>query len=406
MLIIPEIQIQDGKVITYSPRHGDDVVHDILPMAALKKFVEADPKMIQIVDVDAVRSKQTNNEALIKQMITETDIPIQVYGGIRTLNQINDWFESGVARVVLGTVAVTDSPMVIEAANSHPGGIIVHIATRDGHVVIDDWKTQTAIKQEDIMRELLVSGIAGVIHKAAESMYGGFVEDLALTEQLSQDVSIPVYSSGTVLTLDDISRLRFLPNINGAIISHALMTGDISLQEALQVAAQKETSPEPETITPNVKMGIHKVIRAYLAAYNTSQASRAWNLALRDAITDANPYIEVTIPQHDLELEEGPLTPRDVQQRYQDELDNSDIVIVILDGVENEAWTGFECGYARAKGKYIYGISADPEMRDLSQKRYASMCDELIFFTSGDDLNASHSEISHTLATRTMVRVE
>ena len=145
---------------------------------------------------------------------------------------------------------------------------------------------------------------------------------------------------------------------------------------------------------------------SYLAAYNTSQASRVWNLALRDAITDANPYIEVTIPQHDLELEEGPLTPRDVQQRYQDELDNSDIVIVILDGVENEAWTGFECGYARAKGKYIYGISADPEMRDLSQKRYASMCDELIFFTSGDDLNASHSEISHTLATRTMVRVE
>ena len=65
--------------------------------------------MIQIVDIDAARSKQTNNEALIKQMITETDTPIQVFGGIRTLNQINDWFESGAARVVLGTIAITDS---------------------------------------------------------------------------------------------------------------------------------------------------------------------------------------------------------------------------------------------------------------------------------------------------------
>lgn len=405
MLIIPEIQIRDGKVITRSASQGNDVIHDILPMEALMKFVDAEAKIIQVVDIDAARSKLANNEALIKQMIAETDTPIQVSGGIRTLNQINDWFESGAAHVVLGTVAITDRPLVIEAANRFPGGIIVHMTSSNGHVVIDGWKTQTTFKPEDIIRELQVSGIAGVIHKATEDMDGDFLEELALTEQLSQDVSIPIYSSGTVLTLDDISRLRYLPNINGAIISHALMTGEILLEDALRVAAQKGANPEPETVTQNVKMGVHKGIRAYLAAYNTSQASRVWNLALREAITDANAYIEVSIPQHDLEVDEGQLTPRDIQQRYQNELDNSDIVIVILDGIENEAWTGFECGYARAKGKYIYGISADQEMRDSNQKRYASMCDELIFFTPGDNLYASHSEISQALATRTMLRV-
>ncbi|MFT7555701.1 MAG: phosphoribosylformimino-5-aminoimidazole carboxamide ribotide isomerase [Planctomycetota bacterium] len=404
MLIIPEIQIKGGKVVTRSARLGTDIVHSISPMEALKKFVDADAKMIQIVDIDAARSKQTNNEALIKQMIGETDKPIQVSGGIRTLSQISDWFEAGAARVVLGTVAITDAPLVKEAANRFPGGIIVHLATRNGHVVIDGWKTQTAFKPEDIIRELQVSGIAGVIHKATEDMNGELLEELALTEQLSHDVAIPVYSSGTVLTLDDISRLRYLPNINGAVISHALMTGDILLEDALQVAAQKDTSPEPESITPIVKMGVHKGIRAYLAAYNTSQASRVWNLGLREAITDANPYMEVSIPQHDLELDMAQLTPRDIQQCYEDELDNADIVIVILDGIENQAWTGFECGYARAKGKYIYGISADQEMSDSNQKRYAAMCDELVFYTPGDDLNASRSEISHTLATRTMVR--
>ncbi len=404
MLIIPEIQIQGGKVITRSASEGSDVVHDILPMEALNKFVDADAKMIQIVDIDAARSKQTNNEALIKQMISNTDTPIQVSGGIRTLNQINDWFESGAARVVLGTIAITDAPLVIEAANRYPGGIIVHMTSRNGHVVIDGWKTQTAFTPQDIIRELQVSGIAGVIHKASIVMGGDFLEELALTEQLSHDVSIPVYSSGTVLTLDDISRLRYLPNINGAIISHALMTGDILLEDALQVAAQKETSPEPETITPNVKMGVHQGIRAYLAAYNTSQASRVWNLALREAITDANPYMEVSIPQHDLEIDETRQTRRDIQESYQDELDKSDIVIVILDGIENQAWTGFECGYARAKGKYIYGISVDQENSDMNRKRYAAMCDELIFFTPGDDISTSHSEISHALASRTMRR--
>ena len=404
MLIIPEIQIQGGRVITRSASEGNDMVHDILPLDALKKFTAAGASIVQIVDIDAARSKETTNEALVKQMIAETNTPVQVSGGIRTLSQINDWFESGAARVVLGTIAITDAPLVIEAANRHPGGIIVHLVTRDGYVVIDGWKTQTAFRPEDIIRDLQVSGIAGVIHKATEVMDGDFLEELALTEQLSHDVSIPIYSSGTVLTMDDISRLRYLPNINGAVISHALMTGDILLEDVLRIAAQKDSSPEPETITPNVKMGMQQGIRAYLAAYNTSQASRVWNLALRETITDDNPYMEISIPQVDLEIDEDNMTPRQIQECYEAELDKSDIVIVILDGIEVEAWTGFECGYARAKGKYIYGITADQDIKNPSQKRHASMCDELIFYTSGDDLIASHSEISHALTSRAIMR--
>ena len=81
------------------------------------------------------------------------------------------------------------------------------------------------------------------------------------------------------------------------------MTGDILLEDVLRVAAQKDISPEPETITPNVKMGVQQVIRAYLAAYNTSQPSRVWNLALRETITDDNPTWKICIPQLDLEVD-------------------------------------------------------------------------------------------------------
>ena len=181
------------------------------------------------------------------------------------------------------------------------------------------------------------------------------------------------------------------------------MTGDLLLEDVLRIAAQKETSPEPDSITPNVKMGVHQGIRGYLAAYNTSQASRVWNMALRDSITDANPYMEISIPQVDLEIDEDNMTPRQIQDCYLAELEKADVVIVVLDGIEVRAWTGFECGYARAKGKHIYGITADQTMNDLARMRYASMCDELIFFAQSDDFKTSHSEISHALAIRTMV---
>ena len=404
MIIIPEIQIQGGKVITRAAIEGDDIVHEIAPRKAVQNFVDDGAQMLQIVDIDAARSKAENNQALIKELLDEVDIPVQVAGGIRTLSQINDWFETGAARVVLGTVAITDSPLVVEAANRHPGGIIVHLATRNGYVMIDGWKTQTAFMPQDLIRDLQMTGIAGVIHKGTERLDSEFDEVLALTEQLSHDVSIPVYSSGTVRTIDDIARQRYLPNINGVIISHALINGDIALTDALHVAAQKETNLEPESITHNVNMGIHHGVRAYLAAYNSSQATRVWNLALRDMITEDNPYMEVLIPQADLELDIANMTRREIQSCYETELDRADIVIVILEGVESEAWTGFECGFARARGKFIYGVTSEQAVKGPSQLRFEAMCDELIYFNPGDDVTKTHAEISHALATRVMVQ--
>ena len=404
MIIIPEIQIRDGKVITRDDIKGDDTIHEISPEEAMQQFVDDGAQMLQIVDVDAARSNPVRNEELIKRLIDETDVPIQVAGGIRTLSQINDWFEAGAARVVLGTIAITDSPLVVEAASRHPGGIIVHLATRGGYVMIDGWKTQTAFRPQDLIRDLQMTGIAGVVHKGTESLDTDFDSVLALTEQLSHDVSIPVYSSGTVQTLDDIARLRYLPNINGAIISHALLTGEITLRDALQVASEKETNLDPESITSNVNMGIHHGVRAYLSAYNSSQASRVWNLALRDRLTEDNPYMEVLIPQTDLEINPEALSRREIQAAYEAELDKADIVIVILEGVEAEAWTGFECGYARARGKYIYGVTSQQSPQGLSQRRFEAMCDELIQCNPGDDIIKTHAEISHMLSTRVMVK--
>ncbi len=401
MIIIPEIQIQNGKVITRAPLATNDIVHDISPMQAVEQFISEGASLIQVVDVDAARSQPNNNEEIIKAIVQSSDVPIQVAGGIRTLFQINEWFDIGAARVVLGTVAITDSALVIEAANRHPGGIVVHLATRDGYVMIDGWNTQTAFKATDIIHELQMTGITGVIHRDTEHDNDiDFAESLALTEELSHNVSIPVYSSGKVGTLDDLSRMRYLPNINGAIISHALLTGEFTLSEALKVAKAKETLVEPESVTSNVDMGLHDGIHAYLAAYNTSAPMRAWNRMLRDQIMEDNPYMEVVIPQEDIHEADEQTDSDEMRDHYLSCLDKASIVIVNLEGVENSTWTGYECGYARGTGKYIYGIAST---EGTESNRLAAMCDEIIRFSASSDMSATVSEISHALSGRVML---
>lgn len=401
MIIIPEIQIQGGKVITRAPLATNDIVHDITPMQAVQKFIDEGASVIQVVDVDAARSQPDNNEEIIKAIVQSSEIPIQVAGGIRTLFQINEWFDIGAARVVLGTVAITDTPLVIEAANRHPGGIIVHLATRDGYVMIDGWNKQTAFLAADLLQDLQMTGIAGVIHRDTEHSNDiDFTASLALTEELSQNVSIPVYSSGKVRTLDDLSRLRYLPNINGAVISHALLAGSFSLPEALKVASARETLVQPDSVTANVDMGLHDGIYAYLAAYNTSAPMRAWNRMLREQIMEDNPYMEVFIPQEDILRPDDDLNADEMRDKYLAYLDKAGIVIVNLEGVENSTWTGYECGYARGTGKYIYGITSTD---GNESKRLAAMCDEIIHFSAGNDMSAAVREISHALSARVML---
>ncbi len=114
--------------------------------------------------------------------------------------------------------------------------------------------------------------------------------------------------------------------------------------------------------------------------------------------------MEILIPQIDLDIDLDSMTRREVQACYESELDKADVVIVILEGVESEAWTGFECGFARAHGKYIYGVTSDQESKSGTHQRFEAMCDELIYFTPGDDITKTHAEISHALTTRVMVQ--
>ena len=383
MLVFPEIQISEGQVVTRVSPEAENVVHALTPSEAIAKFEAQGAERLHLLDVDAALGKDTANGDLIADLIASTHIPTQVAGGMRTLHHIEAWFEAGAAHVVLGTLAITDQQLLAEACARYPGAILANIATKDGYVMIDGWRTQTAFRPQDIVYDLQMAGVAGIIHFDINRLEGDASTSLALTMEMNQDVVIPVYSSGTVHSLDDMARLRYLPNIHGVIIGEALLNERFSLQEALGIAAQRETSPEPEVETSVSVRGIQHPVSVYLASYSLSPAVRWWNQDLRQAVTDDNPYIEMLIPQEDLDLDPAEHTPRELQAAYEKVVDDADAVVVVLDGIEHEAWTGFECGYARARGKYLLGIATS--VPNEARAQIEAMCDDVIVIDPHED---------------------
>ena len=401
MLVFPEIQISEGKVVTRVSPEAENVVHPLTPYEAVRKFEAQGAERLHLLDVDAALGKDTGNGELIGELIASTNIPVQVAGGMRTLHQIEAWFEAGAAHVVLGTLAITNQQLLAEACARYPAAILANIATKDGYVMIDGWRTQTAFRPRDIVYDLQMAGVAGIIHFDINRLERDASTSLALTMEMKQDVVIPVYSSGTVHSLDDMARLRYLPNIHGVIIGEALLNERFSLQEALDVAAQSETSPEPEVETSVSVRGIYHPVKIYLASYSLSPAVRWWNHDLRQAVTDDNPYIEMLIPQEDLDIDPTELTLRELQAAYEKVVDDADAVVVVLDGIENEAWTGFECGYARARGKYLLGIATS--VPNEARTPFEAMCDDLIVIDPHEDRHVIFASIAKEVNARLLM---
>lgn len=383
MLIIPELQIARGQLVTRHSPDTPNTIHDMAPLEAAKQFEIDGAERLHIIDVDAGLGHEETNEALIREIIATVSVPVQVAGGMRTRAQIERWLEAGAAHVVLGTLAITDQALVAQVAGAFPGAVIANIATKDGYVMIDAWQTQTAFRPEDIVYDLQMAGVAAIIHFDINRHLDDPSEALALTMEMKRNVLIPVYSSGTIRSLDDIATLRYLPDIYGTLVGEALHDKDFTLATAIEVAAQSETSPEPELESPSSAHRIQGGFTIYLAAYNESVAAQWWARELRQAITDHNPYLETRMPQQDLSAEDRPATQRELQAAYESAIDESDAMVVVLDGIESEAWTGFECGFARARSKYLLGIATGEG--SPARGRFESMCDEVVYIDASSD---------------------
>ncbi|TMM55049.1 1-(5-phosphoribosyl)-5-[(5-phosphoribosylamino)methylideneamino]imidazole-4-carboxamide isomerase [Sulfitobacter sabulilitoris] len=234
MILFPAIDLKDGQAVRLV--HGDmerSTVFNDDPAAQAMEFVSAGCEWLHLVDLNGAFAGQPVNAAPVEAILKACKVPAQLGGGIRDMATIEAWLDKGLARVILGTVAVEDPGLVRDAARAFPGQVAVGIDARGGKVATKGWATETDVNATDLAKSFEDAGVAAIIYTDInrDGAMGG--PNIEATDALARAVSIPVIASGGVSSLDDLLALKRTGVISGAISGRALYDGAIDLETAL-----------------------------------------------------------------------------------------------------------------------------------------------------------------------------
>lgn len=234
MILYPAIDLKDGQCVRLlkgdmekATVFGDD------PAAQARLFEQAGCEWLHLVDLNGAFAGKPVNAAAVEAILEAVDVPVQLGGGIRDLETIEMWLGKGVARVILGTVAVENPELVREAAALFPGKIAVGLDARNGKVATRGWAEETNMTVTALAHQLADAGIAAIIYTDIDRDGAMQGPNVAATAALAHSTSIPVIASGGVSSLKDITALRDAVGISGVISGRALYDGAINVKDAL-----------------------------------------------------------------------------------------------------------------------------------------------------------------------------
>jgi len=241
MQIWPAIDIRGGRCVRLVQGDYDkETVYGINPADMAVRFQADGATGLHIVDLDGARDGDNPNEKQIAQIVKEVSVPCQLGGGIRSEDAIRNYLEMGIARLMVGTKAITDVDWLVEMCGKYPHKLLVAIDARDGRVSTDGWKKTSDTTAVDLAVRISSNPVAGIVYTdiAKDGMLSG--PNIDAMKEMAQAVSVPVIASGGVTTVKDVSRLAGV-GVTGCVIGRALYEGHLTLQDAL-AAAQKEVS--------------------------------------------------------------------------------------------------------------------------------------------------------------------
>lgn len=201
-----------------------DTVYNDNPAEQAMQWARAGFGWVHVVDLNgAVDGQPVNNDA-VEAIIDAVDIPVQLGGGIRTLDQIRHWIDHGVSRVILGTAALRDPDLVNQACSLFPGQIVVGIDARGGHVAVEGWVETSDMHAVDLAKIFEDAGVEAIIYTDIDRDGTGEGVNLAATKELAKAVNIPVIASGGIGSVNDVLAVRNLEphGVSGLIIGKAL----------------------------------------------------------------------------------------------------------------------------------------------------------------------------------------
>ncbi len=234
MILYPAIDLKDGQCVRLLRGAMDAAtVFGTDPAAQARAFQSAGCGWLHLVDLNGAFAGVPVNAAAVQAILAAVTVPCQLGGGIRDMATIEMWLSRGVARVILGTVAVENPRLVREAAGRFPGQIAVGIDARGGFVATKGWATETDVQATDLARSFQDVGVAALIYTDIDRDGAMQGPNVAATEALARAVTIPVIASGGVSSLADLIALRDTGVIAGAISGRALYEGALDLGQAL-----------------------------------------------------------------------------------------------------------------------------------------------------------------------------
>ena len=241
MVIFPAIDIRDGKCVRlFKGDFAQETVYGDKPEEMALKWQSLGGEFLHLVDLDGARAKKPINLEVIKKIVAAVKIPVELGGGIRTMENIDEVLALGVRRVILGSVAVQNPALVKEACAKYGDRIVVGIDAKDGIVAVDGWGVSGNVEASVLAKKMAEAGVKTIIYTDISrdgTLSGCNVE---ATAKLAEVSGINVVASGGVSNIEDIKAL--LPyadkGIEGVIVGKSIYTGSLDLQEAIRVARE------------------------------------------------------------------------------------------------------------------------------------------------------------------------
>ncbi|HEY9605437.1 MAG TPA: 1-(5-phosphoribosyl)-5-[(5-phosphoribosylamino)methylideneamino]imidazole-4-carboxamide isomerase [Allocoleopsis sp.] len=237
MDVIPAIDLLEGRCVRlYQGDYARSQVFNENPVDVAKQWFEEGASRLHVVDLDGAKAGKPINTRAIEAIVQAIPIPVQVGGGLRDRTGVAQLLDLGVGRVILGTAAVEDHPLVKQLCDEFPGQIVVGIDARNGLVATRGWLETSEVKATELARQMGELGAAAIVYTDIHRDGTLAGPNLDALRELANGISIPVIASGGVSSVTDLLSLLALEpiGVNGVIVGRALYTGDVSLKDAIQ----------------------------------------------------------------------------------------------------------------------------------------------------------------------------
>jgi phosphoribosylformimino-5-aminoimidazole carboxamide ribotide isomerase len=236
--VIPAIDLLKGQVVRLEKGdYRSSTVFSDEPVNVAQDWEGQGAPRLHIVDLDAARTGEQTNDHAIGGIIQRTAFPVQVAGGIRTIDAGRQWLALGADRVVLGTKALTDPDFLAEAVDAFGPQLVVAADARDGEVRVSGWEQGTGEDIVDAAERLAGAGVARLL--VTDINVDGMLEgpNVDLYGELADAAHVPIIASGGVGSIDDILTLAKVPGVEGVVVGKALYVGAFDLGDAIKAVA-------------------------------------------------------------------------------------------------------------------------------------------------------------------------